>query len=148
MRRSRLAFAALLAVTTLLMSGTLVGAVGGRTFVIPLSGADPQGTGTAVLRVNPGTQEVCYTISVAGIGEPTEPLNSGLGAAHIHDVATGGIFVDLETDWMQTATGFATSGCTAADRQDLIALLADPSAYYVNIHTVEFPGGAIQGNLG
>jgi hypothetical protein len=147
MRRSQLTFAALLAVTTLLMSATLVGAVGGRTFVIPLSGADPEGTGTAVIRVNPGTQEVCYTINVSGIGTPTEPA-AGLGAAHIHDVATGGIFVDLETNWTATATGFMTSGCTTADREDLIALLLDPSAYYVNIHTTEFPTGAIQGSLG
>jgi hypothetical protein len=141
--------------TTLAMACLLIGAVavlgvGGRTFVVPLTGGaagDPDGSGLAILRVNPGTAEVCYTITVEDIGEPTEPAG-GLGAAHIHDAATGGIFVDLETDWTATATGFMTTGCTEADRESLVALLRDPSAYYVNIHTVEFPGGAIRGDLG
>ena len=139
------------AMAVLLVGATAVLGVGGRTFVVPLTGGatgDPDGSGLAILRVNPGTQEVCYTITAENIGVPTEPLNSGLGAAHIHDFATGGIFVDLETNWTATSTGFTTSGCAEADRQSLVALLRDPSAYYVNIHTVAFAGGAISGSLG
>lgn len=140
-----------LAVAALLLSATAVVAVGGRSFVVPLTGGaglDPDGSGLAMLRVNAGQQMVCYTITVTGIGEPTEPAGSGLGAAHIHDWATGGIFVDLATNWTATATGFSTTGCTEADRASLLALFQDPSGYYVNIHTVEFPVGAIQGDLG
>ena len=139
-----------LAAVVLLVGASVVAAVGGRLFVVPLTGGatgDPDGTGTAVLRVNPGTGEVCYTIDVANIGVPTEPLNSGLGAAHIHDFATGGIFVDLETNWTATSAGFTTTGCAEADRESLVALLRDPRAYYVNIHTSEFPAGAISGAL-
>jgi hypothetical protein len=151
MRVSRLlAIPVSLAIVFLLLTALTVAAVGGRTFVVPLSGAnggDPDGSGLAVLQVNPGTQEVCYTITVTGIGVPTEPME-GLGAAHIHDLATGGIFVDLETMWTATATGFQTTGCASADRQDLVALLAHPSDYYVNIHTVDFPAGALRGDLG
>ena len=139
----------LLAVAVLLLSATATIA-GGRPFVVPLApqaSGDPDGSGLAVLRMNPGTGEVCYSIEVTGIGQPTEPA-AGLGAAHIHDEATGGIFVDLETNWQPSGDGFATSGCTSADRADILAMFHDPSAYYVNIHTTEFPGGAIRGQLG
>jgi CHRD domain len=151
MRVSRLlAVTATLAIVLAVFGSAAVAAVGGRTFVVALTGAnggDPDGSGTAVLQVNPGRQEVCYTITVTGIGEPTEPA-PGLGAAHIHDVATGGIFVDLEATFTPTATGFEATGCVTADRAKLVALISDPSAYYVNIHTAEFPGGALRGNLG
>jgi hypothetical protein len=146
----RLFLSLTLALATVLLTAVSAFAVGGRTFVVPLAGGplgDPDGSGLAIVQVNPGTEEVCYTITVENIGTPTEPAGSGLGAAHIHDRATGGIFVDLETNWTATATGFMTTGCTEADRESLIALLRDPSAYYVNIHTVQFPGGAIEGNL-
>jgi hypothetical protein len=145
----RLFLVATLAIACLLVSATAALGVGGRTFVVSLSGGatgDPDGSGLAVLEVNPGTEQVCYTITVQDIGQPTEPAG-GLGAAHIHDYATGGIFVDLETNWTATADGFMTTGCADAERSSLIALLRDPSAYYVNIHTVDFPGGAIRGDL-
>jgi hypothetical protein len=37
-------------------------------------------------------------------------------------------------------------GCTTSPVADQIA--ADPSAYYVNVHTVDFPAGAVRGQLG
>ena len=138
-----------LAVAFLLVGTASVFAAGGRTFVVPLAGGgagDPDGSGLATLRINPGAEEVCYTITVEDIGEPTEP-GAGLGAAHIHDYATGGIFVDLETNWTATTTGFMTEGCTEAERESLVALFRDPSAYYVNIHTTDYPAGAIRGDL-
>lgn len=118
-------------------------------FAVPLSGADPEGAGIAVLRFDQSTGELCYEIIVRGIGEPTEP-QPGLGSAHIHLVATGGIAVHLESDFVQAgeADVFVASNCVAVDAATLEAILADPSAFYVNIHTVEFPGGAIQGTLG
>jgi hypothetical protein len=143
---------AVLALTLLLVAAFSVTAVSGRPFTVPLisggvGAGDPDGSGLAQLTINPGTGDVCYTITVEGIGEPTEPA-FGLGAAHIHDIATGGIFIDLETDWTATDTGFQTTGCTTADRDAILAVFTDPSAYYVNIHTTEFPSGAISGFLG
>jgi hypothetical protein len=130
-------------------SATAAGA-GFHTFVVALSPQAPndEGSGLAVVRINPTSDEVCYTINVAGIGAPTEPAG-GLGAAHIHDVATGQIFVDLDTDWMQTGLDrFTTIGCTTASGASLDAVLANPAAYFVNVHTVEFPGGALTGVIG
>jgi hypothetical protein len=139
----------LMALVALLLGATVaIGA--GRPFVVPLApqaGGDADGSGLAVLTMNPGTGQVCYTITVENIGVPTEPA-AGLGAAHIHDEATGGIFIDLETNWTASDGGFTTSGCTATDREHILAIFMDPSAYYVNIHTVDFPGGAIRGELG
>ena len=138
-----------LALCAFLLSATAVVA-GGRPFAVALAPqalGDADGSGFAWLTMNPGQGEVCYTITVANIGVPTEPAG-GLGAAHIHDEATGGIFVDLATNWTASADGFMTTGCASADREDLKAIFKDPSAYYVNIHTVEFPGGAIRGQLG
>jgi hypothetical protein len=146
----RLVLSLTLALASILVTAAVALAAGGRTFVVPLTGGatgDPDGSGLAILRVNPGQEEVCYTITVQNIGVPTEPA-AGLGAAHIHDFATGGIFVDLETNWTAAGAGFMTTGCAEADRESLLALFHDPSAYYVNIHTVDFPGGAISGALG
>jgi CHRD domain-containing protein len=139
----------LLALGALLL-GASVALGAGRPFMVqlaPQAGGDADGSGLAVLTMNPGTGQVCYTITVENIGVPTEPA-AGLGAAHIHDEATGGIFIDLETNWTASNGGFAASGCTATDREHILAIFMDPSAYYVNIHTVDFPGGAIRGQLG
>ena len=116
-------------------------------FHVPLAGADPEGAGVAVLRFDRRTGELCYVIVVRGIGEPREPL-PGIGSAHIH--FAGGIAVDLETEFVQAGESdvFVATGCVAVDAATLEAILANPSAFYVNVHTVEFPGGAIEGRLG
>jgi hypothetical protein len=58
---------------------------------------DPDGTGTATLRINPGTGEVCWTIEVADV----YPILM----AHIHIVTSttaGPIVVNLNPyGWLQ-----------------------------------------------
>ncbi|MDQ3890724.1 MAG: CHRD domain-containing protein [Actinomycetota bacterium] len=118
-------------------------------FQVPLSGPDPEGQGTAVLRLSPAEGTVCYVIVVRGIGEPTEPA-PGLGNAHIHGpLPSTGIAVHLETEFMQAGASdvFLARGCVNVDAATLEAILANPELFYVNVHTVEFPGGAIQGTL-
>lgn len=138
----------LMAALVLAASVTLVSAAAGQIFVVKLTpSGDPDGRGIAVIRLDPANDRVCYTINVRRIGVPTEPA-AGLGAAHIHDFATGGIFVDLETNWVGGAKASTTTGCAEATEAQLTALATSPSAYYVNIHTVQAPGGAIQGTLG
>jgi hypothetical protein len=120
----------------------------GRTFTIPLEG--PGGTGTAVVTLNPGLQLVCYTIDVELTTEgdvPAEPA-PGLGSAHIHVLPSGAIVVDLETSFVPTGDGgFTASGCVSADRETIIAILTNPESYYVNVHTVAFPSGAVTGTF-
>jgi hypothetical protein len=125
-------------------------AAAGRTFTVGLTGGptgDPDGTGTAILTINPGQATVCYEITVSGISQPQEPA-PGLGSGHIHVAPSGAIAVDLETQFTASNGGFLASDCVSADRAVLVNIMRSPADYYVNIHTVEFPGGAVSGSLG
>jgi hypothetical protein len=122
-----------------------------QTFTVELSpSGDPDGSGTAVLTVDLGEGTVCYDITVTGIGEPTEPA-AGIGNAHIHSYPqNGAIAVDLETAFEPvegTADTYKASGCVTASRRTLVDILLNPESYYVNVHTLAFPGGAVQGDL-
>jgi hypothetical protein len=121
---------------------------GATTFTVPLTGSG--GTGTASLKLNPGGK-VCYdvevTLTTAG-DVPHEPA-PGLGSGHIHFLSTGGIAVDLKTTFEAVGGGtFVAAGCVHDDRDLVRDILASPEDYYVNIHTVSFPGGAVSGSLG
>ena len=94
---------------------------------------DLDGTGTAIVTINPGTGEVCWTIEVAGV----EPIT----AAHIHfapATAPGPVVVPLNP---------YVGGCTDVDRDLALAIITDPTAYYVNVHNDPYPAGALRGQL-
>ena len=141
MRITRTAIALLSLSTLLLASLAFAGATmaGGRSFTTQLLGenevpvlGDPDGIGSATVTLNPGTGEVCYEITVSGV----DPLT----AAHIHEAPTGsagGVVIPLPL----------TDDCTTADRDVILDILRNPSDYYVNVHNVPFPGGALRGQL-
>jgi Cu/Zn superoxide dismutase len=119
---------------------------GGTAFAINLVGetespaGDPVGTGTATVRVRRGQGQVCFTLGAENIALPA-------AGAHIHRGGAGengGIVVQLRAPG---ASG-RSSGCVAAARGLVARLLSSPDAYYVNVHTTEFPGGAIRAQLG
>jgi hypothetical protein len=67
-------------------------------------------------------------------------------ASHIHVGATGtagAIVVPLRPP---NDSG-ASSGCVAASRAIVNQILANAGNYYVNVHTSDFPGGAVRGQL-
>jgi hypothetical protein len=150
-----LRFAAL-ALAMLLVSAIPAGADTEVKFIItldaldPVTGqvtGDPDGRGTAEFTFDTDQGTICYELEVEGIAEPVEPA-PGLGSAHIHLVATGGIAVDLDTDFQPDKSDeFKASGCVEVDSALLQAILENPDQYYVNIHNVEFPGGALSGLL-
>jgi hypothetical protein len=122
--------------------------VAGRTVAIALSG--PGGSGTAVFTVNPGLGIVCYTIDVTLTTEgdvPAEP-GAGVGAAHIHVLPSGAIFIDLEAEFVPSDGGFTASNCISVDREAILTIFANPENFYVNVHSLEFPSGAVRGNFG
>lgn len=90
--------------------------------------------------------QLCYTVEV-------RRLTVAPSAAHIHkaprDVA-GGVVVPLLTPPAATST---VSDCiTAAEGgaltpAELAGIAADPRAHYVNVHTSNYPGGEIRGQL-
>lgn len=135
--------AAILGVTVLATAPLIAQEDSGRRFVVQLEGAaevvpgDPDGTGTATFRINPGQEQLCYTLRVSGI----EPAR----AAHIHLApvgVAGPVFVGL------TAPTSGSSGaCIPITRERAMAIIRDPSAYYVNVHNAPYPGGALRGQL-
>lgn len=117
---------------------------GGRAFQVALTGdaeapaGDPVGTGTATFRFRAGQGQVCYQLAAKNL--------PAAAAAHIHRGATGAagpVVVPLQTP---NAAG-ESSGCANASRTLVGAILDDPASFYVNVHTSEFPGGAIRGQL-
>ncbi len=128
-----------LLVMSLVASGTAA-AVGGRPFTTQLVGAnevpvsgDPDATGTAHLWINPGQGSVCWSISVSNV----DPI----GAAHIHLAPAGSpgpVVVPLSP---------YTGGCASVSRELALAIVTNPSAYYVNVHNATYPGGAARGQL-
>jgi CHRD domain len=134
----------LVASVGLLLACVVPASAAGRPFTVDLTGeaevnaagvpnqGDPNGSGTASLTINPGTGEVCWTIEVAEV----DPI----AAAHIHfapSTAPGPIVVHLNP----------TSGCTELSRQLALAIITDPSSYYVNVHNASYPAGALRGQL-
>jgi CHRD domain len=98
---------------------------------------DPKGSGTVQVTLDPDKGEVCYELSVANIQEAT--------AAHIHEGAMGKegpVKVALDAPKRGSA-----KGCTKADGPVIIAIMKDPSGYYVNVHNAAFPKGAVRGQL-
>jgi hypothetical protein len=117
---------------------------GGRPISVEMTGAaerpgpgDPDGTGTATFRINPGQRRICYTLSVSGI----EPAT----AAHIHRAppnAAGPVVVPLAAP-----TDGSSEGCADVTRELAQEIIREPGAFYVNVHNAPFPGGAVRGQL-
>lgn len=117
---------------------------GGRPFNVTLTGAaerpgpgDPDGTGTAEIRVNPGQGRICYTLKVSNIDPAT--------AAHIHRGApteAGPAVVPLTAP-----TNGTSSGCADVDRALAQEIIRNPAAFYINVHTDTFKPGAVRGQL-
>lgn len=120
---------------------------GGRPLSATLTGAeevpgpgDPDGSGQAELRLNPGQGEVCWTIDVEGIDLPAT-------AAHIHAGAAG-VAGPVVVTLSPPDEGGTASGCQSNIARDLIrAIIQHPEEYYVNVHNAAYPDGAVRGQL-
>jgi hypothetical protein len=119
---------------------------GGRKFTVVMTGAeeapgpgDPDGIGFATLRLNPGTGQVCFDIRVENIALPAT-------GAHIHEAPVGepGPIVVALTAPDETGT---SSGCVDADREEILEIIREPEEYYINVHSSEFPAGAVRAQL-
>jgi CHRD domain len=100
---------------------------------------DPDGSGRALVRL--AGDQACFVLKWSRITAPV--------AAHIH-VGRRGVPGGIVVGFFQGAlpdTLNAVAGCAAADPAVVDAIAADPRGYYVNIHTGDFPGGAIRGQL-
>jgi CHRD domain len=122
----------------------------GRPLSTDLNGAeeapgpgDPNATGNAELTLNQGQGEVCFDLSWAQV-------DGTVFAAHIHVGEAGSPGPVVVTLFTGTFAGTdEASGCVSDVDPELIkAIRQNPSAYYVNVHSDVFPGGAVRGQLG
>ena len=117
----------------------------GARFTATLDGAseapgpgDADGLGTATVLVNPGREQLCYSVTVTGIAPAR--------AAHIHEAAAG--VAGPVVIALSAPTGGTSQGCVTVTRDFAKEFIKNPSDYYVNVHNAEFPRGAVRGQLG
>lgn len=136
-----------LAVTlAVVMSFAPVFAFGGRPFATELSGAnevpgpgDPDGSGSISLTLNQGRGEICYTLTVADIMLPAT-------GAHIHK-GTSDVAGPVEVALTAPDASGESSGCVSVDAEEIKEIRQHPEEYYVNVHTSDYPAGAVRGQL-
>jgi hypothetical protein len=112
----------------------------------PMNGAneapgpgDPDGIGYARFLFSHNTGQVCYALAVQNITLPAVGAHIHRGPAGL----AGPIVVPLAAP---DATG-TSSGCVAVDHVLMQEILANPSAFYVNVHTTDYRPGAVRGQL-
>jgi hypothetical protein len=125
---------------------------GGDPFSAVLGG---HGSGLALVTLNPGQNEVCWQVTVAGLTAP-------VFASHIHrggpDVNGPVVVPFFNTGPSTPSTATSFSGCTENVDRALIEDIQDnPAGYYVNVHTScvgqpatcgpAFPVSAVRGQL-
>ena len=117
----------------------------GATTESPLG--DPDAVGAASVTIDivdatkPAGAEVCWDLSYSGLtGTPIQ--------AHIHVGATGtnGIIVIPFLPFSNLGPSSAT-GCSPVSPTVAQQIIDDPGGFYVNVHTTDFPMGAIRGQL-
>jgi hypothetical protein len=94
---------------------------------------DPDGMGTAMLWIDDVAMTVDWDFQFSDIDLP-------LTGAHIHS-GVAGVAGSVVVNFNALA-----SGMDLVD-SDLASVLADPSAFYINLHNASFPTGAIRGQL-
>jgi hypothetical protein len=147
-------------VTAVLASSALALALGACATTAAGGGANPLHTGTALVATLDGKAEVpgpgdadgngefsgwfdpamgriCYTLGVGSLASPT--------MAHIHRGAAqvaGPVVVALANPAHNIS-----DQCTPAAPALISEIIANPAAFYVNVHTTSHPSGAIRAQL-
>lgn len=102
-------------------------------------GGDRDGGGSFTAVIKGG--QLCYGLAVKNIEDPT--------LAHIHrggrNVA-GPPVVTLESLPVSGDPG-SSAGCEQVNRSLVRQIRSNPNRFYVNVHTNDFPDGAIRGQL-
>lgn len=101
---------------------------------------DPKGSATGFVEVQ--GDKVTFAFSWKGISAPT------LG--HIHQGVAGvngDVKVPLFATPMPANVTAAAGTATITDKATADGLRTNPAGFYLNLHTAEFPGGAVRGQL-
>lgn len=148
--RARPALIALAAAPLLLLPGAAGASDGGRPFATDLTGAvevpgpgDPDATGEAALTLNQGMGTVCFDLSWADIEGTVVAGHIHVGASDVAGPVVVGLF-SATLDGTDTVTGCITGVDPALVKN----IRKNPADYYVNVHSSDFPAGAVRGQLG
>ncbi len=98
---------------------------------------DPDGRGTAVVKIDASRGQICYVLTVRRIETAT--------LAHIHrgpEGVAGPVVVHFQPPTPKS--GACLSGL---DHELLQEIIDNPSEFYVNVHNPSFPSGAVRGQL-
>ena len=132
-------------VATMALAGTVLAVE--TTLTATLAGVqegdtpgDEDGSGSASIVIDPAAGTACWTLSAENIMPVTQ--------SHIHIGAegeSGDIVVPLDVDGFEGSS----EGCIEPmeDAAVLQEIVDNPAGYYVNLHTEDFPAGAIRGQL-
>lgn len=140
MRRGLTALAALAALVSVLAATSSAAPISG-SLTTTLSGTeevpkgDPNGSGTATIKLDLAKGQVCWTFKLSGI-DPAQ-------AAHIHKSPTGKAGPVV----VPFGAVFKSAGCTSAKSAVIKDILDNPTRYYVNVHNAAFGPGAVRGQL-
>ncbi|MEO1969279.1 MAG: CHRD domain-containing protein [Sphingomonadaceae bacterium] len=103
-----------------------------------VAGGDPDGSGKASITIADGLGRVCWDLhDITNIGP--------IMGAHIHQGlrgTDGPVVFELH----KSKTG-SWKGCGKGPEWLQNRLQTDPSGFYVNVHTAQYPKGAIRGQL-
>jgi hypothetical protein len=113
---------------------------GGRPISATLAPVAPNtlGSGSFLARSNIGQGRICWSLTVTGLLDAT--------AAHIH-YGTGPNVNQIAVPLLNAPFTGTVTGCTNVARALVKQILMHPETFYVNVHTVTFPSGAISGTL-
>jgi hypothetical protein len=105
---------------------------------VPQAG-DSEMSGTGTVRVDTASGQVCPDLNI------TKPQGTAIRAAHIHRGAAGAngpIVVPFQSE-----ADRIKDDCATAEQALVTEIQQQPEAFYVNVHTEQFPNGAIRGQL-
>jgi hypothetical protein len=123
---------------------TLLKADLGGAAVVPGPG-DPDGTADAKVSARPGELKICVRMEYElGVGRVTE--------IHIHEGGIGEAGPAIATLYEETVGGAPGPaliiGCEGKMPKPVVKRVAkDPRRFYIDLHTLDFPDGAIRGQL-
>ena len=128
--------------------------------VPPITGLDASGSASITVSVNRGSSGTITSGTVAFEVDYRFPAGTTITGLHVHKAARGSngpIVIDSGIGTVTAITNAAgrgtlfrvaaIGGSDSAGLATLESLIADPTQYYVNVHTATHPDGALRGQL-
>lgn len=102
----------------------------------PSGGGDPDGSGRASLILDARDRRVCVAVATSGIALVTN--------VHLHRASSPPTTL---VNVGQAPAGDGAPSCVTVTGAVLRDIRTDPGSHYVEVHTAEFPDGALRGRL-